>query len=69
MTVLTLINGLSDKCKTCTESKAKTFIDKAIEAQVDGLIAVCSGAGGYLTWFYFIRHAGLISPFALIPQV
>ena len=31
---------------------------KAAEAGVDGLIAVCAGAGG---------HAGLLSPFALIP--
>jgi nitronate monooxygenase len=33
---------------------------KAIQAGVDGLIAVCAGAGG---------HAGLMSPFALIPKV
>ena len=33
---------------------------KAITAGVDGLIAVCAGAGG---------HAGTISPFALIPQL
>ncbi|KAJ3270025.1 hypothetical protein HDV01_000736 [Terramyces sp. JEL0728] len=33
---------------------------KAISAGVDGLIAVCAGAGG---------HAGLLSPFALIPQL
>src|SRR4029077_16585502 len=32
---------------------------KAGEANVDGLIAVCAGAGG---------HAGLLSPFALIPE-
>ena len=31
---------------------------KAAEANVDGLIAVCAGAGG---------HAGLLSPFALVP--
>jgi nitronate monooxygenase len=33
---------------------------KAADAGVDGLIAVCSGAGG---------HAGVTSPFALIPQI
>ncbi len=33
---------------------------KAAEAGVDGLIAVCAGAGG---------HAGLMSPFALIPEI
>lgn len=34
--------------------------EKALKAGVDGLIAVTAGAGG---------HAGLISPFALIPQL
>ncbi|KNC98927.1 uncharacterized protein SPPG_05890 [Spizellomyces punctatus DAOM BR117] len=33
---------------------------KAAEAGVDGLIAVCAGAGG---------HAGVASPFALIPKL
>src|SRR6476660_4192819 len=33
---------------------------KAAEAGVDGLIAVCAGAGG---------HAGLLGPFALIPEI
>ena len=33
---------------------------KAIEAGVDGLILVCAGAGG---------HAGMMSPFALVPEV
>ncbi|KAI8928890.1 putative 2-nitropropane dioxygenase [Entophlyctis helioformis] len=33
---------------------------KAISAGVDGLIAVCAGAGG---------HAGVASPFALVPQL
>ncbi|KAJ3275993.1 hypothetical protein HK104_003726 [Borealophlyctis nickersoniae] len=33
---------------------------KAAEAGVDGLIAVCAGAGG---------HAGVASPFALVPQL
>ncbi len=33
---------------------------KAIEGGVDGLIAVCAGAGG---------HAGRLSPFALLPEL
>ena len=33
---------------------------KALEAGVDGLILVCAGAGG---------HAGVFSPFALVPEV
>ena len=33
---------------------------KAAEAGVDGLIAVCAGAGG---------HAGVLSPFALVPEI
>lgn len=33
---------------------------KAVEAGVDGVIAVCAGAGG---------HAGLLSPFALVPEI
>jgi len=33
---------------------------RAIEAGVDGLILVCAGAGG---------HAGMLSPFALLPEV
>lgn len=34
--------------------------EKALEAGVDGLIAVCAGAGG---------HAGTLSPFALVPEI
>jgi nitronate monooxygenase len=34
--------------------------EKAIQAGVDGLIAVTAGAGG---------HAGTLSPFAFIPKV
>lgn len=34
--------------------------EKAVEQGVDGLILVCSGAGG---------HAGTVSPFALLPEV
>jgi len=33
---------------------------KAVEAGVDGLILVCAGAGG---------HAGVLSPFAMVPEV
>ncbi len=33
---------------------------RALQAGVDGLILVCTGAGG---------HAGLLSPFALVPEV
>jgi nitronate monooxygenase len=33
---------------------------KAAEAGVDGIIAVCAGAGG---------HAGTLSPFALVPEI
>ncbi|MFD1743920.1 NAD(P)H-dependent flavin oxidoreductase [Rhizobium helianthi] len=34
--------------------------EKAAEAGVDGIIAVCAGAGG---------HAGTLSPFAFIPEI
>lgn len=34
--------------------------EKAAEAGVDGIIAVCAGAGG---------HAGTLSPFAIIPEI
>ena len=34
--------------------------EKAIEANVDGLIVVCAGAGG---------HAGTLSPFALVAEI
>nr|WP_272211106.1 nitronate monooxygenase [Marinicella sp. W31]MDC2876987.1 nitronate monooxygenase [Marinicella sp. W31] len=34
--------------------------EKAAEAGVDGIIAVCAGAGG---------HAGVMSPFALVPEI
>ena len=34
--------------------------EKAAEQRVDGIIAVCAGAGG---------HAGLLSPFALVKQI
>lgn len=38
----------------------KTFSQKALEKGADGLIAVCTGAGG---------HAGRLSPFALIQEI
>lgn len=34
--------------------------EKAAEAGVDGIVAVCAGAGG---------HAGTLSPFALVPEI
>lgn len=34
--------------------------EKAVEAGVDGIIAICAGAGG---------HAGTLSPFALVPEI
>jgi nitronate monooxygenase len=37
-----------------------TFAKKALEKGADGLIAVCTGAGG---------HAGIYSPFALVQEV
>lgn len=37
-----------------------TFAKKALEKGADGLIAVCTGAGG---------HAGVFSPFALVQEV
>ncbi|MCU1415636.1 MAG: Nitropropane dioxygenase/trans-enoyl-CoA reductase family protein [Microbacteriaceae bacterium] len=33
---------------------------KAVDAGVDGIIAVCAGAGG---------HGGMLSPFALVPEI
>ena len=36
------------------------WAEKAIDAGVDGIIAVCAGAGG---------HAGLMNPFAIVPQI
>ncbi|MFG1463096.1 nitronate monooxygenase family protein [Xanthobacter sp. DSM 24535] len=39
---------------------SRRHAEKAAEAGVDGIIAVCAGAGG---------HAGALSPFALIPEI
>jgi nitronate monooxygenase len=36
------------------------WAEKAIDAGVDGIIPVCAGAGG---------HAGLMNPFAIVPQI
>lgn len=39
---------------------SRRHAEKAAEAGVDGLIAVCAGAGG---------HAGTLSPFAFVPEI
>jgi nitronate monooxygenase len=39
---------------------SRRHAEKAAEAGVDGIIAVCAGAGG---------HAGTLSPFALVPEI
>ena len=39
---------------------SRRHAEKAAEAGVDGIIAVCAGAGG---------HAGILSPFALIEEI
>lgn len=39
---------------------SRRHAEKATEAGVDGIIAVCAGAGG---------HAGPLSPFALVPEI
>ena len=39
---------------------SRRHAEKATEAGVDGLIAVCAGAGG---------HAGTLSPFAFLPEI
>ncbi len=39
---------------------SRRHAEKAAEAEVDGIIAVCAGAGG---------HAGSLSPFALVPEI
>jgi len=39
---------------------SRRHAEKAAEAGVDGIIAVCAGAGG---------HAGALSPFALVPEI
>lgn len=39
---------------------SRRHAEKAAEAGVDGLIAVCAGAGG---------HAGTLSPFAFLPEI
>jgi nitronate monooxygenase len=39
---------------------SRRHAEKAAEAGVDGIIAVCAGAGG---------HGGTLSPFALVPEI
>ncbi|MGN7293444.1 NAD(P)H-dependent flavin oxidoreductase [Rhizobium sp. SAFR-030] len=39
---------------------SRRHAEKAVEAGVDGIVAVCAGAGG---------HAGTLSPFAFIPEI
>ena len=39
---------------------SRRHAQKAADAGVDGIIAVCAGAGG---------HAGMLSPFALVPEI
>lgn len=39
---------------------SRRHAEKAAEAGVDGIIAICAGAGG---------HAGALSPFALVPEI
>jgi nitronate monooxygenase len=39
---------------------SRRHAEKAAQAGVDGIIAVCAGAGG---------HAGALSPFALLPEI
>jgi nitronate monooxygenase len=39
---------------------SRRHAEKAAQAGVDGIIAVCTGAGG---------HAGTLSPFALVPEI
>ncbi|NYT59898.1 nitronate monooxygenase [Alcaligenaceae bacterium] len=66
--IITSLRAPSDVVDTVHAWGGKVFHDvttlrhaqKALEAGVDGLILVCSGAGG---------HAGTLSPFALLAEV
>ncbi|KAI8905971.1 2-nitropropane dioxygenase, partial [Gorgonomyces haynaldii] len=66
--VITSLGAVPDVVKAVHSYKGAVFHDvtnltharKAMQAGVDGLIAVCAGAGG---------HAGLVSPFAFVPQL
>jgi len=66
--VITSVGNPSDIVKTVHGYGGLVFHDvttpdwarKAIAAGVDGIILVCGGAGG---------HAGVINPFAFVPQV
>lgn len=66
--VITSVGNPSEICKVVHSYGGLVFHDvttpawakKAISAGVDGIILVCGGAGG---------HAGIINPFAFLPQV
>ncbi|NYT85058.1 NAD(P)H-dependent flavin oxidoreductase [Pollutimonas harenae] len=66
--IITSLRAPNDVVDTVHGWGGKVFHDvttlrhaqKALEAGVDGLILVCSGAGG---------HAGMLSPFALLAEV
>jgi len=66
--VITSLGAAADVVRAVHGYGGKVFHDvinlrhaqKAVEAGVDGIIAVCAGAGG---------HAGLMSPFALVPEI
>lgn len=66
--IITSLGAVSDLVKAVHSYGGVVFHDvtqirhakKAAEAGVDGLIAVCAGAGG---------HAGTISPFALVDEI
>lgn len=66
--IITSLRAPNDVVETVHAWGGKVFHDvttlrhaqKALEAGVDGLILVCSGAGG---------HAGTLSPFALLAEV
>ncbi|MEW5421636.1 NAD(P)H-dependent flavin oxidoreductase [Amorphus sp. 3PC139-8] len=66
--VITSLGAISDVVDAVHSYGGLVFHDvvnvrhaqKAAEAGVDGIIAVCAGAGG---------HAGTLSPFALLPEI
>lgn len=66
--VITSLGAVPEVVQAVQSYGGKVFHDvinlrharKAVEAGVDGIIAVCAGAGG---------HGGTLSPFALIPEI
>lgn len=66
--VITSLGAVPDVVEAVQSYGGRVFHDvinrrhaeKAVEAGVDGIIAVCAGAGG---------HAGTLSPFALVPEI